>query len=195
MFELGFPCELQEMVHTVLDVISLKTYNNISMGYTDEFNNEEYILLDGSAICFPYRIYFFDDVKAYNKLISKEEKYIYDCIFTRSCDGYVRQKHLNNILIDDMPEWCMPYILKLSSEYVEEIVSDIYNYMELRDNSVFQMFCENNPYMFRYAYSRMTSYWNEYYRGKYYKFHNYVGYKLYKECFGYSRKFDNLNPR
>lgn len=186
MFESGFPCELQETVHKVLGVISMKTYNDISEGYTDEANNEKYLLLDGSTISFPYRLYFIDDENVYNELASKVEKCIYDCIFTRSCDGYIRQKHLNNLLIDDMPEWCMPYILKLSSEYVEEIICDIYDFMKSRDNNLFQVFCANNPYMFRYAYSRMTSYWNEFYREKCYIFHNYVGYKLYKECFGYT---------
>lgn len=149
--------------------------------------------MDGSTISFPYRLYFIDDENVYNELSSKEEKCIYDCIFTRSCDGYVRQKHLKNLLIDDMPEWCMPYILKLSSEYVEEIICDIYDFMKSRDNNLFQVFCAKNPYMFRYDYSRMTSYWNEFYREKCYIFHNYVGYKLYKECFGYSRRFDNMN--
>lgn len=104
--------------------------------------------------------------------------------------GYGRQRHLRKILTEDYPQWCMPYILKLSSEYVIEIINDIYEYMEIGDNTLFQLFCANNPYMFRYSYSRMASYWNEYYRGCCYKFHNYVGYRLYKQCFGYSKKYD-----
>lgn len=193
VFEEGFPIELQKVVHNVLGSISIQTYNNIAKGYTAEFNNEQYVLLDGSIITFPYRIYFIDDEIAYSKLKSNEEKMIYDCIFTRSCDGFVRQKHLKRLLIDDMPEWCMPYVLKLSSEYVKEIVEDIYGFMRDKDNSLFQVFCDINPYMFRYAYSRMTSYWNEFYRNDCYRFHDYVGYKLYKQCFGYSRRFDKLN--
>lgn len=192
MFEQGFPIELQKEVHNVLRIISTKTYNDISIGYTDEYNNEQYILLDGSIITFPYRIYFVDDENAYSMLNSKKEKRIYDCIFSRSCDGFVRQKHLNNLLVDDLPEWCMPYVLKLSSEYVIEILDDIYGFMSNRDNSLFQVFCELNPYMFRYAYSRMTSYWNEFYRNDCYKFHDYIGYKLFNQCFGYSKRYDNL---
>lgn len=193
MFEQGFSNELQRNVHNVLSVVSTQTYNNISKGYTDESNNEQYVLLDGSTITFPYRIYFMDDEIGYSELQDHEDKLIYDCIFTRSCDGFVRQKHLKNLLVEDMPEWCMPYILKLSSEYVKEIVADIYNFMKDRDNSLFQAFCAINPYLFRYAYSRMTSYWNEFYRNDCYRFHDYVGYKLYKQCFGYSRRFDKLN--
>ena len=72
MFEQGFPIELQNEVHNVLRIISTKTYNDISIGYTDEYNNEQYILLDGSTITFPYRIYFFDDENAYSMLKSKK---------------------------------------------------------------------------------------------------------------------------
>lgn len=188
VFELGFLHELQNKVHKVLGKMCLKTYNNISHGISDECTNEEYLLLDSSTITFPYRVYFVDDEKIYNELEDKEEKYIYSCIFTRSCDGYVRQKYLREILENDFPQWCMPYILKMSSEYVVEIIDDIYEYMKTRDNTLFQIFCENNIYMFRRSYSRMVSYWNEYYRDSCNKFHNYVGYRLYAKCFGYSRK-------
>lgn len=192
MFEQGFPLELSGTLHKVLGVISSQTYNNISKGYIEGDNNEEYILLDGSNITFPYRIYYVDNECVYNKLDSIEEKLIYDCIFSRSSNGHVREKHLRNLLIDEMPDWCMPYILKLSSEYVKEIVEVIYIYMSDKDNSLFRAFCEMNPYMFRYSYSRMTSYWNEYYRCECFEFHNYVGYKLYKKCLNYSRRFDKL---
>ena len=47
MFEAGFPCELQDKVHKVLGKMSLRTYNNISRGVSDECIKEEYILLDG----------------------------------------------------------------------------------------------------------------------------------------------------
>lgn len=182
MFEQGFPKELSGELHKVLGVISKQTYNNISQGCSEESGKEEYVLSDGSSVSFPYRIYYIDDEHIYDKLDSSEEKRIYDCIFSRSYDGYVRERHLKNLLTEDMPEWCMPYILKLSAEYVKEIVEDIYVFMSGRDNSKFQEFCELNPQIVRYAYSRMTNYWNEFYRCECFRFHNYVGYKLYKEC-------------
>lgn len=192
MFEAGFPCEIQDKVSKVLGKMSLKTYNNISCGVSEEATKEEYVLLDGSTISFPYRMYFIDDEMIYNELEDREEQFVYSCIYTRSCDGYVRQRHLRRIMEADFPQWCMPYILKLSSEYVVEIIDDIYDYMKTRDNTSFQVFCRNNPYIFRNSYSRMVSYWNEFYRCRCYKFHNYVGYRLYKECLGYSRKNDSL---
>lgn len=188
--EQGFPQELQKKFYNVPGKISKQTYNNISCGIGDEY--ETYLLLDSSTVTIPARIYFIDDEKAYDELEDKEEKLIYDCIFTRSCDGYVRQRHLRNILADDFPEWCMPYILKLSAEYVVEIIDDIYKCLKTRDNTQFRAFCANNPYMFRHSYTRMVSYWNEFYRQECHRFHDYVGYRLYKECFGYSRKYERL---
>ena len=188
--EQGFPQELQKKFYNVPGKISKQTYNNVSCGIGDEY--ETYLLLDSSTGTIPARIYFIDDEKAYDELEDKEEKLIYDCIFTRSCDGYVRQRHLRNILADDFPEWCMPYILKLSAEYVVEIIDDIYRGLRTRDNTQFRAFCANNPYMFRRSYTRMVSYWNEFYRQECHRFHDYVGYRLYKECFGYSRKYERL---
>lgn len=186
----GFPQGLQKKFYNVQGKISKQTYNNVSCGIGDEY--ETYLLLDSSTVTIPARIYFIDDEKAYDELEDKEEKLIYDCIFTRSCDGYVRQRHLRNILADDFPEWCMPYIWKLSAEYVVEILDDIYKGLRTRDNTQFRAFCANNPHMFRCSYTRMVSYWNEYYRCECYRFHDYVGYRLYKECFGYSRKYERL---
>ncbi len=192
MFEEGFPICLQDKLHTVLGRVSTKTYNNTSLGYTDTPNNEQFALLDGSMIQFPYRIYFIDDGLS-DWLYGVEEQLIYHCIFTRSCDGYVREKHLKAILEMDYPDWCMPYVLKLSSEYVVEILNVIYASMRNADNSLFQAFCQNNPYLLKCYHSRMISYWNEYYRKQWYRYHDYVGYKLYKECFGYMKSNDDCS--
>ena len=86
MFEEGFPCELQDKVHNVVGKMSLRTYNNISRGISEERTTEEYILSDGSTISFPYRMYFIDDEKIYDELEDKEEQFIYSCIYTRSCN-------------------------------------------------------------------------------------------------------------
>lgn len=187
----GFPQELQKKFYNVLGVISKQTYKNAYLGIGNEY--ETYLLLDDSTVTIPTRIYFIDDEKAYDTLEDRDERLIYDCFFTRSSDGYVRQKHLRNLLAEDFPEWCMPYIWKLSSEYVVEILDDIYKGMRTRDNTQFRAFCANNPYMFRRFYTRMVSYWNEFYRQDCYRFHDYVGYRLYKECFGYNRKYERIS--
>ena len=67
-------------------------------------------------------MYLEDDDALYTDITDIDEKLIFDCIFTRNCNGFLREKHLKNIIAcDAIPEWCMPYILRLSSEYVVDI--------------------------------------------------------------------------
>lgn len=73
----GFPQELQKKFYNVLGVISKQTYKNAYLGIGNEY--ETYILLDGSTVTFPTRIYFKDDEKAYDTLEDRDERLIYDC--------------------------------------------------------------------------------------------------------------------
>lgn len=52
---------------------------------------------------FPYGIFFEDDARACGSL-GDIEKAIYDCMFSRHCDGHVREKHLRRLLSIEMQE-------------------------------------------------------------------------------------------
>ena len=187
MFEEGFPERLND---SYMKVISLLPYEaKIADGYDSE--NEIYYLSDGSKIRFPYRLYCADDEAVYDKL-SELEKRIYDCIFVRHCEGHVREKHIEALLDSELQEWHFPYILRLSSEYVFEIVEMIYEGLKDRDNSLMQEFCHNNPQILKRAYIRMTSYWDCYYKDRFPRFDHYVGYRLFKECFSPDTDFEKL---
>lgn len=197
MFNNGFPeMILNDILKRILPLISYETYGDVFYGFADSNNseNEIYALSDGEEIRFPYRVYYLDDESIYSKITNDEERLVYDCIFSRSCNGYIREKHIIRILNSDYPEWCMPYILRLSSEYVVEIVERIYEIMKDKDNTAFQMFCHNNPVLLKRAYTRMVSYWNEFYRyrKRYCKFDSYVGTKLFKECFCPNNNFEKI---
>lgn len=142
---------------------------------------QEFSLSDGSKIKFPYRINLEDNETTYCTL-SANEKLIYDCIFTRHCNGYIREKHLKRILKEIIPEWCIPYIISLSSEYIIEIIDIIFKYFNNKDDFLINEFCIRNKCNFKRLYQRMVSYWNEFYRKDYYRINNYVGYKLFKNC-------------
>ncbi len=146
---------------------------------------------NGSKVRFPYRLYFEDDECVYSSL-SDIEKAIYSCMFTRHCDGHIREKHLGRLLSAEMQEWFMPYILRLSSEYVVEIVENIYETIKGKDNQAIQEFCHNNPLLLKRAYIRMTSYWECYYKMRYPKFKSYIGRKLFKDCFSPHTNFEKL---
>ncbi len=139
------------------------------------------------TITVPYRIEL-EEVDE-NLLTSKEKQMLY-CIYTRHYNGYIREKYIKKILETELQEWEFPYILKLSEEYVYEIVAIIYSFLKNKKNDAIKEFAKKNKGQLCKSYSKMTSYWNEFYRERTFKFHNYVGRKLFRECFGYSRKYE-----
>ena len=141
----------------------------------------------GQLIKFAYRNYYMDIADSYIDTLTEQQKMILHCIYSRNCDGYVRQKHMKSLLSMDYEEWAIPYIVKICDEYVVEIVEMTYDILKDQDTALFRSFCIENKKELCKSYSRMTSYWNEYYRQRYSDFQQYVGTKLFEECFGYSK--------
>lgn len=112
---------------------------------------------------------------------------IYHCIFSRSYDGYVRQKHIEVLLDSATSEWAMPYIIKICDEYVKEILEIVYQKLNGRNCEKYKKLCDINFDYFKLGHCRMISYWNEYYRYECYRYQEYIGKKLYGECFGYNK--------
>lgn len=193
MFENGFPKELHTDVSIVEEYISRKTYNNIKIGQTEEHCT--YILQNGETVSFPYRIYHIEDNMSVSSELTQTQRIIYHAIYSRSCDGFVREKHLRALFENELQEWIYPYILKLSDEYVMEIVEYLYGELCLRNNDLIKEFCLLNLQQFLKSHDRMISYWNEYHRNRCYRYKDYVGRKLFTECFGYSRSLEKLRKK
>ncbi|WP_199726072.1 hypothetical protein [Leptotrichia sp. OH3620_COT-345] len=185
----GFPITLKDDVSTVIDVVSKKKYNNVECGVSENFC--KYILLSGEEIFFPYRIYYVDVYKGIPSL-TFEQRMIYHCIFSRSCDGFVREKHIKSIFNEDYPDWVIPYIFKISDEYVVEILEIIYSKLKNENTDKIKKFCRLNLNLFLYSYDRMISYWNEFYRKRYPDYKKYVGRELYNKCFGYTKNMKKI---
>jgi len=183
MFQNGFPNDLKNDLLKVTQLIPQITYSNINIGVSEE--NIQY-LADGYSIEFPYRMYFINISDDVLTELSIQQKMILHCIYTRSCNGYIRQQHLKSLLLMDFADWTIPYIVKLCDEYIVEVLEMTYDILKDRDNEQFKRFCSDNVQSFSKSYDRMISYWNEYYRDKYSYFKKYVGRKLFRECFGYS---------
>jgi hypothetical protein len=189
LFQNGFPRNLSDDVSRVVELITLKTYNNVSIS-TSEYSVEYY--LEGNLIIFPYRLYSIDISEEVIDKLSLQQKMILHCIYSRSCDGFIRQKHIQALLRMDYKNWTIPYIIKLSDEYVIEILEMIYDILKDQDNQKIKEFCLENVQSFCKSYARMISYWNEFYRDEYLDFHKYIGRKLFRECFGYSRTLERM---
>lgn len=187
MFQDGFPSSLKDDVSKVVRLIPLKTYSNVSIGTSKQTIQYSQ---DCVVIKFPYRMYYINvPDEALNKL-SLQQKMILHCIYSRSCDGFVRLKHLQSLLLMDYADWAIPYIVKLCDEYVIEILEMTYDILKEQDTERIKRFCLENVQSFCKSYNRMISYWNEFYRDRCYNFHEYIGRKLFRECFGYSRALE-----
>ena len=181
----AFPTSLKEDVEFVSKVISNESYlENSNVDNIEGFIN--FTLLNGDIIALPERVYYKDcrDIKELNKT----QQLIYFCIFTRCCDGFVRQQSLNQILTLGYEDWCLPYIIKLADGYVIEILNDLYSHFSNKDCGDLKKFCSINKEYTLKANSRMISYWNEYYRNENFDINNYVGKKLFVECFGIDKQ-------
>jgi len=187
MFYESFPKELNLDLQEVLKIIPKETNNNVSIGYSE--NEIEYDL-NNNRIKIPYRIYFMEPVITKINNLTERQKVILYCIYTRSNNGYIREKYLKKILEINFDNWVIPFIVKLCDEYVIEILEVIYDNLKNRNNQDIKEFSLENKSTIKKSYSRMISYWNEFYRNREYNFHKYIGRKLFRECLGYDKTFE-----
>ena len=146
----------------------------------------DWLLPSGERVTLPYRILFGEQLHTGAKLTPTQE-IIWHCIGSRSLDGYARQSHIQALLATDLPEWALPYIIKICDEYVVEILQLVYTSLARRDCTAYKRICALNLDYIKLGHSRMISYWNEFYRRDCFKYSEYVGKKLWRECFGYGK--------
>lgn len=96
------------------------------------------------------------------------------CIYTRNCEGHIRQKYLNILLNPNFDYWVIPFIVKLCDEHVIETLEVIYDKLKEWNNNDVKNFCLENKFIINKSYSRMVSYWNEFYRNREFNFHKYI---------------------
>lgn len=187
MFEAAFPIDLRANLNVVLNSIPNKTFNDVHFITSD---SAIFYMLDDFTIEIPYRMYLVDVEEDTYNVLNDIQKQILCCIYTRSCNGYIREKYLRKLLEMPFNQWAIPFIVKLCDEYILEIIEMIYGKLKERDNTDIQDFCEKNKFTIRKSYSRMISYWNEYYRELEQDFNKYIGRSLFRECLGYNRSFE-----
>ena len=148
-------------------------------------------MLSDSTIIIPYRCYLLEPPENDIAKLTELQKQILFCLYTRSSSGYLREKYIRKLMSSNYREWCVPYIVKLCDEYVVEILHVIYNSLSEKPDEGIKSFCMANKRTIRKGFSRMISYWDEYYRADCLVVKEYVGRKLFRECLGYSRAFEN----
>ena len=101
----AFPKEFALDVEVVCNAMSTKSNAYSDALFCDE--NTEWNLPSGEKIKIPYRIYVGDGLILGDRM-TERQKLIYHCIFSRSYNGYVRQKHIEALLASDLPDWAIP---------------------------------------------------------------------------------------
>jgi len=141
--------------------------------------------LDNEKLITPCRNYYEEITdEEYNKF-NDIQKCILDCIMTLNCNGYIREKHLKNILKTNFG-FEQFYIFNLARSYVSEILDIIYNH-EKNNTRKYLEFIKQNKEMIQKGYQSMMSYWDLYYKNEFPILKNYSGYKIFREIFKLSR--------
>jgi len=190
MFKNGFPFINDEIVNRVITLIPQKTYRNITIRVSNDDIN---YCLKQTSLSFPYRLYTPEIEDSVLLGLNDIERTILHCIYTRSCDGFIREKHIKYLLTSNFPEWSIPYIVKVCDEYVIEILQTVYDHLKNRNTDIFKQFCKENWRTFCKSYNHMVSYWNEFYRDDCYRYEDYVGRKLFIDCFGAKRTMNCID--
>ena len=187
MFYNAFPSDLRENLNKVIEVMPNDTFNNVPFAASDDMIA---YTLENHVVAIPYRMYLVDIADTEYDTLSRIQKQILCCIYTRSCNGHIREKYLRKLLDMQFEQWGIPFIIKLCDEYVLEILEIIYSKLKEQNNTDIQSFCLKNKALINKSYSRMISYWNEYYREQEVDFRKYIGKRLFRECMGYDRTFE-----
>ena len=163
-----FPLNLKEDVQIVLDKLIIKDGDIHEQTYNAE--------VDNMLLTIPERIYFSEST---SENLTTTQKHILDCIFTRHHNGFIRQKHLRNLLFCT-DYWITPFCFRLLGEYVKDILSDVNVHIENNTESYIRFIAENNVFYNRTK-SQMISYWDCYYRKEYSNFKLYIGFQIFSD--------------
>jgi hypothetical protein len=132
------------------------------------------VLLNGEYLTIPRRVYFQEPTAEQKIKLTDTQKTILSCIYLRHCNGYLRQKRLEEVL-DKKEYWVIPFTLHLLGEYVFEILEVLDKHINEKHVDNYVRFVEENPKYWQQTESTMISYWNEYYRLKFPRLKDYLG--------------------
>lgn len=153
-------------VHSELEKLSqwlfvkpLYDYEECSYGSQDKIE----IIVSSEKYFIPSRLNYHDIEDDVWWNLSDKQQGLLACLYTRSLNGYVREKYVVHLFGKNEP-WVIPFVLLLLGEYVIEIADSILKNLNSLDKSKYQAFAKENPAFMKSLHSRIISYWNCYYR-------------------------------
>lgn len=130
----SFPPDLANDVRSILGMLVMKN---------DDISSRYYIVnLAGMNIAIPERVYMIEQTPPNMTVVQRN---ILDCIFTRHNNGFVRQRHLQN-LMSCTEYWAIPFCFKLLGEYVDNILYDVNKHLECNIDNYLRFIGENEKF-------------------------------------------------
>ncbi|MFF8883136.1 hypothetical protein [Streptomyces flaveolus] len=138
------------------------------------------VYVGDEAVAIPYRIYQDELPTDMVRSLTVVQQAILHCLYSRHCDGLVRQHHLEQIASSD-DRWVVPFVVQLAGEYVLEILESIQHGLSDLPSKLsaqrlaYGDFIARNPRFFARTERRVVSYWSCYYRWEFPVFGTYPG--------------------
>ncbi|MEV0347713.1 GNAT family N-acetyltransferase [Nonomuraea sp. NPDC050680] len=166
----AFPDDLDGDVRTVIDLMPRMSQSPASFR----------AVVGEDRVAIPQRVYHPEIAP---EGLSPRQQTILHCLFTRHHDGFVRQRHLRQIVTRTEP-WVLPYILELAGDHVIEIVTEVH--AALADLTApgsalrqpYGRFVADNPDLLTLIEQRTASYWACHHRKKFPRLADYPGRRL-----------------
>lgn len=136
-------------------------------------------MVDGDQLYIPCRIYYSEKNLARKPDFSQLQKLILGCLFSRHHNGFIREECIKGVVVSDYI-WVTPYVLGLLGEYVIEILHVIHSKLDAFNFENYIEFIKNNLEFYELTRQCMISYWNCYYRYKFYNKKDYVGFQIFE---------------
>ena len=181
----AFPSFLQEDVEEVIKVLPLEQSILLTNGEFHKIENlisrdQQPVSLNGESLNIPGRVYFDEPAAEQTNYLTPIQRTILNCIYLRHHNGHVRQRRLEQ-MTKSSEYFTTPFTFHLLGDYVMEILEVLDKQVSSQVLINYTRFIKENKKYWQQTESRMTSYWNEYYRQpKFPMLKDYVGRKIVK---------------
>ncbi|WP_391559203.1 hypothetical protein [Robertmurraya sp.] len=168
----AFPSCLRNDVQAVLNLIPQTS----ELTYTPDFSE---VISCGETLYIPERIYYDEPSSTLIDTLPFNQQKILHTLYTRHHNGFVREAKVKEIIrFANEDIWIIPYLIKLVGEYVIEILQVFKENLYLIDFEKIKVFLSENAKFYQTIESRVISYWDCYYRHRYPKKEDYVGFDI-----------------
>lgn len=191
----AFPAGMRKDAACVLQAMAAKQYKKRNRA----FRQGMLYRLEEGTVFVPLRYFANNIPAAIYAGFNNQQKEICCCLYLLNQNGYVRETYLTLLLAMEPKPYMLPFFMQIAADYVKEILQRFVKDFNPELAALFPAFCAANKKQVYVCYSRMVSYWNEYYRFEVVRpcvvegrqgikpyLKGYIGYTLFHACFTYS---------